>query len=547
MANYNSEHGDIFIIADAARKQLAYNAYGINYSVQPSTWYMVNSAQTIYKGYAIAILTIDPITVGIADQSSVAAIIGVALNTITGPSYVISNNTGTSIDSSNPYMIHITSTTNIVAGMMVAGVGIPTNTIVSSVSANSYIILNNQPTGFSNLTFGVGIEVASEGQYNFTTAVFNASDVGLPLYMYPAASTTFTGPGTISPPNTQLTTSHSLAAASGNPIIEVGVCTSIYSMLISLQGDVRGASGLSQVSLNAGEAIPNTATPLVVSMGSDGYAYVADKRKSYNIVSPKLLLGTNSSGLTAQIATPQTTMATFTVLTGASSGGTLAWGGGASGSVTVSTSDNPSTVALDIIASAPAGWVITSQGPNVTMVKTGVIAAPTLATGNGVTFSAISTTFTYSQYTLTLSGTANGGSIVIHGLSITPTTGHTSNQAASDIVTAINLSTNGLSTTWLASSSTNVVTLTSIVNTNRNTPVGFLIGANSGFSNTYASGTGSAGGSIAKILWIPDLGYFVGLVSGSSNAAYYSIDGINWAATGQIGRASCRERVSSPV
>ena len=57
MPNYPSEHGDVFLLGDSTRQQLAYDIRGMNFSVQPNNWYMVKSTQTIYKGYAIAILT----------------------------------------------------------------------------------------------------------------------------------------------------------------------------------------------------------------------------------------------------------------------------------------------------------------------------------------------------------------------------------------------------------------------------------------------------------------------------------------------------------
>jgi len=63
-------------------------------------------------------------------------------------------------------------------------------------------------------------------------------------------------------------------------------------LYIDFQGDARGSANLQQVSAQTGEVLSNTTnsiqavpvanTPYLMTIGSDGKAYYADKRKSMN-------------------------------------------------------------------------------------------------------------------------------------------------------------------------------------------------------------------------------------------------------------------------
>jgi hypothetical protein len=531
MANYPSEHGDVFILGDSTRQQLATNIHGVNFSFQPSTWYMVSSAQTIYKGYAVAVQTTPTNTVAIADSNSVTAIIGIAMNTVAATTPI----TLTGTLATGSYTITGTGSTAALNTMLtsgpvlVTGTGVPVNTVVGSVDSSSQVTLSNAMTvtGSQTLTFGLAIEVASEGPYNFASTAFNTSDIGLPLYLYPAAASTYTASGTLGS-NPQLTTSRSLAASSGSPLIEVGVVTSISSMIIDLQGDVRGATGLTQITANAGEVIPNTAAPVVVSMGSDGLIYTADRRKSYNNVQPKVLITNNACGVGLTQIQVQSTVITFSVLTGASAGGTLTWSGSASGTVTVAASDTAAQVAYKMTQSLPTGWTVSAQGTAVTMTVLTAVAVPSLAVAStGVTISALSLQYSYAaqtQITVTaIAGTSNTVNIAGVVVSLNPAVQTTTILTATAIANAFsgNIS-------WTATSSTSTVTLTPIATVNRNTPIGFLVGANTGYANTYSTNSGTIGiSTIKKVLWVAELGLFVALGS-SSTYAYWSTDAVTW-------------------
>lgn len=84
---------------------------------------------------------------------------------------------------------------------------------------------------------------------------------------------------------------------------------------------------------------------------------------------------------------------TFTVTAPCGTSSDLTWGGGASGTVAVTSGDTAVQVAAKIAAAgAGASWTVTANGAVVTMVGVvpGVITAPTLAMGTtGVTISAI--------------------------------------------------------------------------------------------------------------------------------------------------------------
>jgi hypothetical protein len=93
------------------------------------------------------------------------------------------------------------------------------------------------------------------------------------------------------------------------------------------------------------------------------------------------------------------TTATFTVTSvAAATTGTLVWGGGATGGVTLAAGDilTVGAVAAKIAASAPTGgWVVTATGAVVSMIGVvpGVLTAPTIAldTASNITFGTVTT------------------------------------------------------------------------------------------------------------------------------------------------------------
>ena len=83
-------------------------------------------------------------------------------------------------------------------------------------------------------------------------------------------------------PTQQFTTDRSKALESGAVLIELGVVKDLNTIFIDFEGDARGSVNLSQISVVSGEEITSDGTPFVVSIGTDGTAYLADKRKSNN-------------------------------------------------------------------------------------------------------------------------------------------------------------------------------------------------------------------------------------------------------------------------
>lgn len=86
-------------------------------------------------------------------------------------------------------------------------------------------------------------------------------------------------------PTMQFTTNRTLAAASGAPFIEVGIAKDLNVVFIDFEGDSRGAVNLSQISTTSGEPLAFNSSslsgaPSVVSIGTDGQAYLADRRKA---------------------------------------------------------------------------------------------------------------------------------------------------------------------------------------------------------------------------------------------------------------------------
>ena len=538
-----------------------------------------------------------------------------------------------------PYTaIYTGSSYLITTGMLVTNsTYYPNNTVVTSVRivGGQTIITLSDPiqgtyTGSATLTFCSAVEVSSTGPFNFyntltntPTNVFNAAtEVSSPLYLYPAAGSSYTVAGTVFtlPDVPQLTTNRSLAASSGQPLLEVGVVTSASSMLIAIGGDVRGTTGLSQVTPLAGETIPNNGNPILVSMGTDGNVYLADKRKSANTACASLFVSANTSGMSlSQFTYPQNTVATFSVLTGSTGSGTFTWGGSASapatqqiaggvsapaglyfltgtntitipnasvaaittlnlvpgltiagagiasisiitavssataGYITLTVNNNSSgnstatnyTFTNPISASTPSyniatilsgiiptGWsVLSSSSSQVTLTGPSNTLIPTItASAAGVTFSQVSLSQSYqAQAQITVNtGTSVLGSITINGTSIAVAASQNATTVAGYISTAY-----VASPTFKVTNSAGVVTFTQISLPNRNTPIGFLVGANTGYTSaiTATAITGlSSSLNWTKAAYSPTLGMYVAVASGT-NIAYKSYDGKAWSAT----------------
>jgi hypothetical protein len=386
----------------------------------------------------------------------------------------------------------------ITTGMMVSSptetsVIVPNNTIVTSVQhsgATTYIVLSNPtiPTAESySLKFSPAVEIVSEGSFNFYNSttntplnVFIDSDISLPLYMSPDSAANFVSPGTQGTAP-QLTTNRPLAASSGQPLLEIGVVTSLSSAFVDIEGDVRGTTGLSQITPLAGEYMEINDIPTVVSMGSDGYIYIADKQKSKNTKIAILNTDANTCGTTVGSYTyPQVSIATFTVLTGSTPGGTLTWSGTGTGTVTIPAVSTTTDVAEEIANYPPTTWtVVSSVASQVTMIASGVVDAPTLGVAaTGITITAINVVQSYEgRATTTITGSASSnGIITINGVTTTITDGSVQNAIASAIASSFSTS-----PVFSVSASTNILTFTQISNPNRNTPIGVLVGANTGF------------------------------------------------------------------
>jgi hypothetical protein len=294
MPTYAPEHGDIYLLDD--RKQLGFSASGTNYSVNPNVWMMSTGA--ISKGWMVATVDGKNNQITIADKDSIVSILGVALNSVDATVPV--TKTTTVVQYSD--VITVVSTTGLTSGMMVTGASIPSNTFVMTVIDGTTLRLTrNYPgsNGSVSLVYGNAVEVMTCGMYQFADKVFNLADVGHTLYPSPLPAGSITAPGTIGA-TAQMTLNRAYAATSGNPLMEVGLIISETSFLVDLNGDARGATGLTQVTALAGESISNNGTPLVVSLGSDGQIYLADRRKSMHGTTAQrnnpmgLLVGANS-------------------------------------------------------------------------------------------------------------------------------------------------------------------------------------------------------------------------------------------------------------
>ena len=159
----------------------------------------------------------------------------------------------------------------------------------------------------------------------------------------------------------------------------------------------------------------------ITSPNASGYNF------QFNAVSvtPQSILGTNSTAISSWNSYTPYTIATFTVLSGSTTGGpfTLTWGGGATGSVSIAPNSLPASVASQIAASPPGNWyTASSDGINrVTLVGYGALALPTLSLAGSITLSAITQSYSPVNsvsgpypYTLglQLAGTTNSTTLV---------------------------------------------------------------------------------------------------------------------------------------
>ena len=187
---------------------------------------------------------------------------------------------------------------------------------VTGNSADAGKVFETKPTNavqcvgiaLNTATYGQGLEIQDHGLYTFSSNFFSSSDLGNTVYVAPQP------PDPVTNFAAQLTTNRSLASSSGTPLIEIGIALAANKLFIDFQGDTRGSVNLSQVSANAGEAISNTGVPLIVSIGSDGNAYIADRRKSANtaVITFQTLLGT-ATNITFGSINYSSPQATFTI------------------------------------------------------------------------------------------------------------------------------------------------------------------------------------------------------------------------------------------
>ena len=274
--NYVPHHGDIYLLKD--RKQIGYSLEGTNFSINPNIWMM--ATDSITKGWLVASVTGSNNQVTIADKDSVVSILGVSINSVTATSPIPL--TATVVEDSNS--ITVADSTGIVAGMLVTGGDVPSNTFVESVPDATHILLTRDYPGTSgsvSLVFGSAVEIVTSGIIEYTTKVFELSEVGQTVYPAPEEASSFTSPGTKGT-HPQLTVNRGYAATSGQPLMEIGIILSETTLLVDLNGDARGATGLTQIAEQAGEVITNEGTPLVISMGTNGKVFLADRRKNNN-------------------------------------------------------------------------------------------------------------------------------------------------------------------------------------------------------------------------------------------------------------------------
>lgn len=118
-----------------------------------------------------------------------------------------------------------------------------------------------------NATVNGKNEVQSTGLYNFDFDMFSTLDIGKPVYLGDGGA---------------LTTSKVDATSQSENIIELGIVVSQRSIFLDIEGDTRDGIVTTVKPLLAGEAIVTDGSPRLVSIGSDGKVYLADKRKDLN-------------------------------------------------------------------------------------------------------------------------------------------------------------------------------------------------------------------------------------------------------------------------
>lgn len=339
----------------------------------------------------------------------------------------------------------------------------------------------------AKLTANDKVEVQSYGTYTFPFSLFTTADIGLVAYIAPIGSTY------------QLTTNRSLALANNDFLIEAGIVLSTNSIFLDFQGDLRGSYNVSQYNLVLGEDVTTSGHPLVISEGSDGLAYLSDRRKSHASSIPTVGIY-NSNGFTFSAVTyPTSTSATFTVtsVAGATTG-TLLWGGSASGTITLAGGDigTTSAVAAKIAATgAGGGWTVTAVGNVVNMYASSNLAKPTIALGSAtnITFGPV---FYYhgtqTQFNVTATGTP--GNLVIAGVTVAISAPNIAG-GVNGVAAAIAASSAWSGSHWIAANpSNNTVLLTQVFfGQQRSSSTGFAVGSN---LSTNLTGTLPAGTNI---------------------------------------------------
>ncbi len=530
--SYNSEHGDIFLYGDETRQQLGYNVHGVNFSTQPNSWYISAGNLPIQQGNVV-IVEHSSSLIQIADAYNITSVIGVALNSAASIPSV--SKTGLSVANiKNPYLIICTSTTGITAGMFIQGIGIPVNTKVVAVVNDTSIEISNAVdfatfNASGKAQAGLGVEVVSIGNFIFPDNVFAVTDIGHAVYIAPDEALNYEHVGTQGA-HPQLTSNRSDAIMSDQPVIEIGIVTSISSLQVGIGGDIRGNPGITQVLALAGETIYNTAVPLVASLGSDGKVYISDKRKSMNDRFPALTILSNTTGAPiSEFTQPMTTVITFTVLEGSTGSTTLTWGNGHTGNVTITGAQDTVGVATAIAAAVPSGWVARSTGSVVYMMYTGTTTIPSLTVADGVIISSMIDTEGNTQQTqLTVLGSSTGNGTILLSLSSIgiSITGVKNATEIADAITLAFIDNESYNVTNIAG----VITFTLSANPNRNNPAGILIGARRGYSSAATqtiSDDISATSAFTKVVFSPKLGQYVAIGS-DTNQTFYSHDGINW-------------------
>lgn len=154
---------------------------------------------------------------------------------------------------------------------------IPKGTCVSidndGSSEGKLVVTNADNTGRAvgltlNDTINGRNEVQSYGLYDFGSVVFSTSDIGKTVYVADAG----------------FTTDKVQASAESSNLIELGIVVSLSSLFIDIEGDTRDGIVTTIRPFEAGEAIATDGSPKLVSIGDDGKAYLADKRRSLHTI-----------------------------------------------------------------------------------------------------------------------------------------------------------------------------------------------------------------------------------------------------------------------